>query len=298
MAELRVLRDGGHFFEGPRWHDGLWWVSDFYSHTVGTVAQDGTATARFEVPGQPSGLGWLPDGQLLVSSMLDRRVLRRDHDGVLHEHADLAQLAGGPVNDLVVDGAGRAWVGNFGYDLMGGGTPAPATLVRVDPDGTVVAAADDLWFPNGSVVLADGRTLVVAETVGRRCSAFTIADDGTLTDRRVWAPLSTEPRPGPYGDVVGTATVSPDGCSADAEDRLWIADAAGGRVVRVAEGGAVLAEVALPDGLAAYACMLGGDDGRTLLVCAAPDHDHRARAAATEAVLLTTRVEVPHAGLP
>lgn len=279
-----ILLDGGTFFEGPRWHDGRWWVSDFYRHVVLSLDPDGgDVREELRVEGQPSGLGWWPDGSLLVVSMLDRRLLRRDPGGHVDVLADLSGPAPWPCNDMVVDGAGRAWVGSFGFDLMNGAPPQLADLYRVDPDGTVTVAASGLKFPNGSVVTADGSILVVGETTGGRYTAFTIEDDGTLADRRVWADL-----PG----------VLPDGCGLDADGRIWCADAGGGRCLLVEEGGRIVREVAAPDGLGVYACMLGGPEGTTLLQCCAPDFHAGARAAAREAVLVTTEVDVPRAGLP
>jgi sugar lactone lactonase YvrE len=249
-----------------------------------SVGPGGGDDVRLEatVEHQPSGLGWLPDGSLLVVSMTDRRLLRQTPDGDLVEHADLSGVATGWVNDMVVDAVGRAWVGNFGFDLFGG-EYRKATLARVDPDGTVTAAAGELAFPNGSVVTPDGTTLIVGETMGGRYTAFTIAEDGSLTDRRLWAKL-----PG----------VGPDGCALDAEGRIWCADAGGRRCVLVEEGGGIVDEIAAPGGLGVYACMLGGPDGTTLALCCAPDYDARNRRDAREAVLLATTVDVPHAGLP
>jgi sugar lactone lactonase YvrE len=296
--ELRTLVDGGTFFEGPRWHEGRWWVSDFYRHEVRTVTVDGTEEVVLEVPGQPSGLGWLPDGSLLVVSMTDHRVLRRAPDGTVTTHAEIGDLVAGHCNDMVVDTAGRAWVGAFGFDLMGGGDPAPAPIVRVDADGTVAVAADDLYFPNGSVITPDGSTLVVGETMGCRYTAFTIGADGTLTDRRVWAQLAPTPTLSSFAETLAGVQIAPDGCALDADGHIWAADALGSRCIRVAPGGDVVDEVPAPEGLGIFACMLGGDDGRTLLLCAAPDFFEHARREAREAVLLTTTVEVAHAGLP
>lgn len=296
--ELRVLSEGGHYFESPRWHAGTWWVSDQYAHTVATVAADGTRSTVLEVDGRPSGLGWLPGGDLLVVSMLDQRILRRSADGSVSVHAELAPWCRDKANDMVVDGLGRAYVGCFGFDLLGGADPEPSLLIRVDPDGAVIPVAVDLLFPNGSVVVDDGRTLVVGETLGARYSAFTIEDDGSLRDRRVWAQLAPTPPMTTFGQVLADAEVAPDGCTADAEGCIWSADVLGARVIRVAEGGAVLDEVPMPRGVGAFACMLGGEDGRELLVCAAPDFDEDARLVATESLLLTTTVDVPHAGHP
>src|SRR5689334_8722060 len=190
---LDVLLEGGSFFEGPRWHDGRWWVSDFYRHRVSTVDSDGHEEEVLEVEAQPSGLGWLPDGSLLVVSMRDHRVLRRGDDGEVSVHADVSEYCGGHLNDMVVDARGRAYVGNFGFDLMGGGDPAPANLIRGDPDGSASIAAGDLLFPNGSVITPDGKTLIVGETAGARYAAFTIKDDGSLSDRCVWAQIASTP---------------------------------------------------------------------------------------------------------
>lgn len=296
--ELRVLREGGAFFEAPRWRDGRWWVSDFYRHVVVRVDEEGHEEVVAEVPGQPSGLGFLPDGRLLVVSMRDHRVLRQEPDGGLSLHADLSGYAGGWLNDMVVDRAGRAYVGDFGFDLMAGADPRPTGLERVDPDGTVTRVAEGLFFPNGAVVTPDGRRLVVGETGACRYRAFRIESDGALVDEGVWAQLAPEPVLGTFAETMPQIRVAPDGCCLDAEGCIWSADAVGRRCLRVAPGGEVLEQVDAPEGLGIFACMLGGDDGRTLLLCAAPDFFEQLRSTAREAVLLTTRVEVPHAGLP
>ncbi len=296
--ELSTLTTGGHFFESPRWHDGRWWVSDFYAHTVSTVGPDGTLETVMEVEGQPSGIGWLPDGSMLVVSMKDQHLLRRTPDGEVAHYADFSEFCGGKGNDLVVDARGRAYVGNFGFDLMAGADPAPTSLVRVDPDCSVHEAAGDLLFPNGSVILPDETTLVVGETIGCRYTAFTIAEDGSLTDRRVWAQISPTPPLGPMAEMLTQVGVAPDGCTLDAEGQIWAADALGAQVVRVAEGGEITDRITMPEGLGAFACQLGGTDGTTLLICAAPDFAEEARQAATEAVLLTVDVGVAAAGRP
>jgi sugar lactone lactonase YvrE len=295
---LRPLLTGGSFFEAPRWHQGCWWVSDFYGPAVLSVTPDGRARRVLEVPGQPSGLGWMPDGSLLVVSMRDRRVLRRWPDGAITVHADAAEYCGGHLNDMVVDGRGRAYVGNFGFDLMAGADPAPAALLCVAADGTVTIAAEDLLFPNGSVITPDGRTLIVAETAGSRLTAFSVLADGALTDRRVWAQVSPPPPLTTFAETLASLRFAPDGCTLDAAGHVWAADEVSRRCVRIAPGGEVVDEVALPGDLRCFACMLGGEDGRTLLVCAAPGFDEASRAAARDAVLLTTTVRVPHAGLP
>lgn len=295
--ELEVLVEGGAFFEGPRWHDGRWWVSDFYRQTVFTVDPDGTETAVVTVEAQPSGLGWLPDGSLVISSMKDHRVLRLA-DGELTTLADLDGMVGGHLNDLVVDAHGHVFVGNFGFDLMGGGAPALAALIRVDPDGTATVAAEDLRFPNGAVITPDGGTLIVGETTGNRYTAFDLAADGTLSNRRAWAEFAPPPTAATFAESLAELAVAPDGCALDADGHIWAADALGNRAVRVAPGGEIVDEIAAPEGLGIYALMLGGPDGRTMLLCAAPDFFEHNRTAAREAVLLTTTVDVAHAGLP
>lgn len=296
---LRTLLEGGDFFEGPRYQSGRWWVSDFYRHSVSTVDDDGHEERVMEVEGQPSGLGWLPDGSLLVVSMKDRRILRRHDDGRIEEHADLREHTGGHVNDLVVDDRGRAYVGDFGFDLMAGGTPVKTTLKRIDPDGTITIVADELAFPNGAVITPDGTSLIVGETFGGRYTAFSIADDGSLAERRVWAQVTPEPPAGStLEEVLAAGGFAPDGCTLDQEGHIWAADADGERCVRLAPGGDIVEEISMPDGLGCFACMLGGPSGRTLLMCAAPDFLEHQRAGAGEAVLLTAEVDAPHAGLP
>jgi sugar lactone lactonase YvrE len=292
------LVEGGSFFESPRWHEGRWWVSDFYRQTVYAIGVDGATEPVMEVEHQPSGLGWLPDGSLLVVSMKDQRVLRRGPDGQVSVHGELGAFTDSALNDMVVDDRGRAWVGCFGFDLMGFADPVPAPLMRVDPDGAVQIVAEGLMFPNGSVITPDGATLIVGETAGCRYTAFTIGADGALTDRRVWAQMAPTPPLGPLTEMLPQIAVGPDGCTLDAEQHIWAADEAGGRCIRIAPGGAIVDEIRAPDGLGCFACALGGDDGRTLLVCAAPDFLEHNRRPVREAVLLTVTVDVPHAGRP
>jgi sugar lactone lactonase YvrE len=294
---LTTWVEGGNYFECPRWREDRWWVSDFYRQAVFSYDQDGRERREVEVEAQPSGLGWLPDGDLLVVSMKDRRVLRRRADGSVGTHAELSEFTTGHLNDMIVDSQGRAFVGNFGFDLMGGGAPAPANLVRIDPDGAAGVAAEDLWFPNGTVITDDG-TLIVAETFAARLTAFDIQPDGSLANRRVWAQVQPAPEPGDTETMLSAVSFAPDGCALDAEGHVWAANALGAAVCRVAPGGRIVDEVAMPEGLGVFACGLGGADGRTLISCAAPDFYEEARKATREAVLLTTTVDVPRAGLP
>ena len=269
----------GAFFECPRWRDGRLWVSDYWGGRVSAIAPDGTSSTVAEVPASPSGLGWLPDGTLLVVSMMDRKVLRVD-GGVTSVHADLAEHAGPQANDMVVDAAGRAYVSTI--DFMGFAEMPETNLVRVDPDGKVSVAATGLSFPNGSVITPDGSTLIIAESWAGRLTAFDIAADGTLAGRRVWAAL-------PEG-------CAPDGIDLDSEGAVWVADVGGKRAIRVRAGGEILDEVSAGD-LHVIACALGGEDGRTLYLCATPDFrippEEAARTRPSR--ILTARVDVPTA---
>lgn len=280
MSELTPLVAGLTFPEGPRWHDGRLFFSDFYSFRVIAVDPHGKAETVLEVPGQPSGLGWTPDGRLLVVSMLDHTLVRLDPSGPTIV-GDMAALATGPCNDMVVDTDGRAYVGNFGFDRHKGEPPRAACLARVDPDGTVMRAADDLMFPNGTVITPDGRTLIVAETLGNRLTAFDRDRSGNLTKRRVWADLGEN---------------FPDGICLDAEGAIWVADPRKNLVFRVHEGGRRSREIPIAN-RGAYACMLGGDDRRTLFVCTNTGSGPQA-AARTDGRIETIRVDVPGAGLP
>ncbi len=292
-----TLAEGGHYFECPRWHQGRWWAVDFYRHAVLRFGPGGADEVVLEVEGQPSGLGWLPGGDLLVVSMRDRRVLRLAADGTVSVHADVSALVSGHLNDMLVDHAGRAYAGNFGFDLMAGEAPRTTSLVRIDPDGTASVAAEDLWFPNG-MVLTEGGTLVVAETFGGRLTAFDVGPDGDLANRRTFAEPRPLPEQGDLATMIGSLQFAPDGLALDAEDHVWAANAVAGALWRISPQGEVADELAMPEGLGTFACGLGGEDGRTLVACAAPDFDEHARAAAREAVLLTTQVQVPRAGLP
>ncbi|GAB3451668.1 SMP-30/gluconolactonase/LRE family protein [Actinophytocola sediminis] len=292
---MTVVLDGRSFLECPRWHDGRLWVSDFYTSQVLATDGHGATEVLAEVPGQPSGLGFLPDGRALIISMRDQRILVRDDAGGLTEHADLSAAVPAVLNDMVVDERGRAYVGNFGFDLMGGAPLRDTVLCRVDPDGTVTSVADGLMFPNGMVILPGG-VLVVAETFAGRLTAFDIGADGGLTGRRVWAQFGEPPATDDVETTLARLAVAPDGICADADGAIWVADALHARLLRVREGGEILEELRTPMGV--FACMLGGPDGRTLFACAAPSFAEHERRAAREAELLAIEVEVPHAGLP
>ncbi len=202
-----------------------------------TVDPDGSDATVMAVEQQPSGLGWMPDGSLLVVSMKDHRVLRRGPTGEVSVHADLSAQCAGHLNDMVVDGRGRAYVGEFGFDLMGFADPAPGKLMRVDPDGAVSVLDDELMFPNGSVITPDGETLIVGETAAARYTAFTLGEDGSVGERRVWAQVAPSPALGPLAETLPQLRFGPDGCTLDAGGCIWAADAVGARCARVAQGG-------------------------------------------------------------
>ncbi len=283
MADTTDLATGLTFPEGPRWRDGWLWFSDMHEPAVMRVNLSGLLEVVVEVPGRPSGLGWLPDGRLLIVSMTDRRLVTLEADGSLAEYADLSSVATSDCNDMVVDERGRAYVGNFGSELADlVNAPAPAALALVDAERRVRAVAKDLLFPNGSVITPDGRTLIVGESFGARLTAFDIAPDGSLDNRRVWAEA---------GGLL------PDGCCLDAEGGIWVASPSDAReVLRVVEGGDITHR--LRSDRTPSACMLGGDDRRTLFVCTAGSPDPVQAVARREGAIETVRVDVPGAGLP
>ena len=296
MSRFTTLISGLSFTECPRWHDGRLYFSDFYTRRVFAVALDGTKEVIAEVPGQPSGLGFLPDGRMLIVSMRDRKIMLREPDASLVDYADLSGLAPWYLNDMLVDYQGRAWVGNFGFDLMGGAKAATTNLICVDPDGRGKVAADGLGFPNGMVLTPNGKALIVAETTMNRLSVFDLASSG-LGNRRTWATFGDPPTSTDFNVLFRQVDVAPDGICLDAEGAVWVADAKNGRCTRVAEGGDVLEEIKT-DGLGVFACMLGGARGRTLFLCVAPTF-HEAEASANHrAAIWMTDVNVPRAGLP
>ncbi|MGC2617994.1 MAG: SMP-30/gluconolactonase/LRE family protein [Acidobacteriaceae bacterium] len=296
MTIFTTLVDGLSFTECPRWRDGRLYFSDRYTRRILALSLDGSVATYARTEGLPAGIGFLPDGRLLIASMVARKILRREHDGTIVEHADVSALAPGRLNDMLVDDEGRAWVGNFGFDLFSGEPARSTVLIRVAPDGTPAIAARDLAFPNGTVLTADRKTLIIAETLANRLSAFTVSDGG-LGGRRIWAAFGDPPETNDVGRILAGAAVAPDGICLDAEGAVWVADVLNRRVIRVTEGGTIVQEMET-DGLCAFACMLGGDDGQTLFVCAAPTFDEAEAAAHHRSSILMTRVDVPHAGLP
>jgi sugar lactone lactonase YvrE len=284
MGTLERVVDGLAFAESPRWHDGRLWFSDMHAERVMAVDPHGRAQTIVAVPGRPSGLGWLPDGRLLVVSM-HRRCLQRLDPAGLVDVADLSPHCGGDANDMVVDERGRAYVGNVGFDLEDATelARAPATnLVRVDPDGSVRVVATDVHSPNGVAITGDGRTLVVGESAAARLCAWDVAEDGSLSNRRVFAALE--------GGAV------PDGICLDAEGAAWVASPTTREFVRVLEGGRVTERISTGERLA-IACALGDADRRTLFLVSAVTWGPEAirlRASRIDRV----EVDVPGAGWP
>jgi sugar lactone lactonase YvrE len=273
--ELRLLTGGGAYFESPRWHNGRWYVSDVHGGRVLSVTENAALQVILEHEDLPCGLGWTPSGELLVTSMGTACVLKVGTGGAVNKHADVADVLGA-VNDMVVAADGTAYVGGMAFDLTTGLPSAPAPIARISPDGEVSVAADGLRMPNGMVLLNDGAVLVVAESFASRLIAFDVADGGTLSGRREWARLA----PG----------VLPDGIADAGDDSVWVADAGSGRVMRVYESGPVEEMISPPGGLKFFAVARGGESGRTLLLCAAPDFDADARRATREAVLFSVDI--------
>lgn len=276
-----ILTDGLAFPEGPRWHDGALYFSDMHAHEVVRLELTGARQVVARVPTCPSGLGWDPQGRLLIVSMEDHRLLRQTEAGPLEEVARFDHLATHLSNDMVVDAEGRAYIGNFGFDLHANAPPARTNLIRVDPDGSVHEAATELSFPNGTVITPDGKTMILGESFGACLTAFDVEPDGTLTNRRVWAKLE--------GAV-------PDGLCLDAEGAIWAASPVSGEVVRVAEGGEVRERI--PVEHQAFACMLGGAAGRTLFVCTARSSDPAECRVERSGRIEAFEVDAPRAGLP
>jgi sugar lactone lactonase YvrE len=291
VRNATVIADRLTFTEAPRWHAGRLWFSDFYDAAVKSCTAAGDVRTEFTIDDRPSGLGWLPDDRMLIVAMQQRQVLVRALDGSISPYADLSQIATFHCNDMVVDAAGRAYVGNFGFDLDHAfesrgvaetfADHPTAALIRVDLDGSVIRAAEGLHFPNGAVLTPDETTLIVAETLAGRLTAFDVASDGSLSNRRVWAELDG---------------VAPDGICLDAQGQVWVANAVAAQCVLVQEGGEVVDSVTTSQ--TAFACMLGGDRGTTLFCCTAADSNAKTAGVARSAAIEIAEVDIPRAGRP
>jgi sugar lactone lactonase YvrE len=278
-SETSIVADGLVFPECPRWHQGRLWFSDVHAHAIKSLGGD----VRVEVANarQPAGLGWRPDGTLLFAQMVERKLARVAPDGAIETVADVSALEPVQINDMVVDARGNAYIGGFGFDLNAGAHPKPANVILVRADGSPSVAAGEVMFPNGMVITPDGRTLIVAETVARRLTAFDISGDALLSDRRVWAALD----------------VFPDGICLDAEGGVWVASPVTGECVRVREGGEVTHRVN-SHAKGVYACMLGGDDRRALYLCTANTTGPELVKGISTGWIESVRADVPGAGLP
>ncbi len=252
MSELAILMSGIAFGEQPRWHEHRLWFSDWGPPEVIAVDLEGNSEVVLRAPSFPCCVDWLPDGRLLLVSAREGLLLRRESDGSLVTYADLSRVSDPAAgNELVVDGRGNAYINGGGFNLMAGEEFAPGIVALVSPDGSARQVADGLAFPNGMLVTPDNSTLIVAESYAKRLTAFDIAADGGLSNRRVWADLR---------DGV------PDGICLDAENAVWYGDVPNKRCVRVREGGEVLQTIDLDRGC--FACALGGADRRTLFMMA------------------------------
>ncbi len=281
VAGFVEVAGGLAFPESPRWHDDRIWLVEKRAGRVLAGPPDGPLSPVVEVPDGPGGLGWDAGGHLLVVGSTSR-CLYRHAAGDLITVADLSAFTVGRANDMVVDGLGRAYVGHFGYDLLGGAAPAAGRLVLVDVDGSARPVGDPLDFANGAVIDPSGETLIVAESAANLLTAFSIGLDGSLHDRRVFADL---------GSTV------PDGIALDAEGAVWVADPVNGQVVRVLDGGLVTDRLETA-GRGAFACALGGAAGTTLFVCLYDEEASRSIAGAAIGSLVSVEVDVPAAAPP
>ena len=287
--KLETLMKGLTFGEGPRWHENKFYFSDFYSHKVYSLDLSGKHEVIVEIPNQPSGLGWTPDGTMLIVSMKDRKLMSFK-DGQLTERADLTELSGFHCNDMVVDIDGNAFIGNFGFNTYDGEEIKPTNLILVRPGEEPVLAADNLFFPNGTVITPDNKTLIVCETYAARLTAFDKSEDGSLSNRRIWADLKVNAEEG--------TVPLPDGMCIDEEGAIWVASPSTAEVIRVHEGGMISERI--PVQTNAFACMLGGEDRRTLFICTSNGSGVDPEAALREksGKIEITQVDVPGCGKP
>jgi sugar lactone lactonase YvrE len=282
-AGLTPLADGYSFLETPRWHGGRLWAADLFRSQVLAFTANGSLDVSVEVPDVPVGLGWSPDARLLVLTR-GGRLLRREADQLVPV-AGPVTTGPAPCNEMTIDRHGRAFIGIFGL--------ARGALVRLDPDGTVQVVAESMLLPNGQAISADGRTLIVAESAGQRLTAFTLEPDGSLADRREWASFGEPATATTLPGVLEQVSVWPDGIALDAAGAVWVADPFGRQAMRVVEGGEITDRISTGE-LGCYACALGGPDGHTLFLCAAPPGlDETTRRTQRSARLLTRHVTVP-----
>ena len=286
MRESRILVDGLTFPEGPRWYKDKLYFSDFFTHRVYATDPIGNCDSILKVPNQPSGLGWLPDGTLLVVSMIDQKVLAYKNN-VLTEYADCSEYANFHCNDMIVSANGNAYIGNFGFNRRKNENIKSTNLILVRPNEKPVIAANDLYFPNGTIITEDGKTLIIGETYAARLTAFDINDDGSLSNRRVWADLTNIEKD--YRPV-------PDGICLDEENAIWMASPSTNEVIRIKEGGKIVDKIAVQTN--AYACVLGGKDRKTLFVCTSGGSDMQSCIEKKEGRIESFQVDIPGIGIP
>ena len=274
---------GLKFTESPRWYDGKMWFLDIHDKRIKSIDMAGSVTTEQELPFIPNGFGLTPDGTIVVGDAFQRRIYH-SVGGELKEVADISGLTEYCLSDGIVDNKGRLYVGDIGYNFADPMAKPVDTcvIVRVDPDGRTEVVADNLFFPNGMVITPDGGTLILGETLGNRLTAFDLHEDGSLSNRRVWAQM---------------ATVGPDGICLDAEGAIWCANPEGeDSVVRVREGGEITDRIKVSNH--GYAVMLGGPERKHLFICTSDTHDpaeiHRNPSASFQVV----EVDVPGAGTP
>ena len=294
----RIVADGFCFTECPRWHEGRLYFSDFFGKTVYVLNEGEMAVPLCTVEARPGGLGWTPDGDLLIASQEDRRILRLGRDGQLTEAADVAPMTADPLNDMLVDRHGRAYLGTIGSDIRGGEPIVSCELLLVDTDGSVSVVADDLYLPNGMALSEDGATLYVADCFGFAIWEFDVDAAGRLANRREFARFRERLAEPTLQSLVETGAILPDGICLDEEGALWVGAPLGGGAFRV-KGGEIVDRVDTGD-LVALAPVLGGPDRRMLYICAGPKHlgDLSHVGSTRESCILACEVEVPGAGLP
>jgi sugar lactone lactonase YvrE len=275
-SSVDVLVQDLYFPEALRWHEGHLWFSDVFGGDVCRVGSSGVEVVA-HLPESISGLGWLPDGSTLVVSCGPRKLLRIARDGLISDYADLSDYLNFDANDMIVDEKGRAYVGNYGFDVSAGADPIPTNLIRVNLDRTVVTEQPALVFPNGAALVDGGRGLVVAETFADRLSYLRVAEDGHLHDARILARLP--------------AGAGPDGITADASGGVWVACAFGSAVIRLTPDGQISDRIEFP-GMGVYCCALGGSDGRTLYVAIASLDESLAERERTGSIV-SVQVSVP-----
>ena len=303
-AKFKLEAEGLHFGEGPRWHDSKLWFSDFYHKAVMTLDESGNVEKIVDIPNQPSGLGWLPNGDLLIVSMLDRKIMKFSKN-LLTVHADLSSLTPFKCNDMVVDKDGHAYVGNFG-SLEHATNIKPTCLIHVDPEGNADIAAEKLDFPNGTVITPDGKKMIIGETYGGKLTSFDIDENKKLSGRKVWAQMIpnsyylltriVRALKIPVKEGRATPYPVPDGICLDNNMGVWVASPTTAEVVRYTEGGIITNRITTPN--RAYACMLGGKEGKTLFVCTAKTSTPEQASVEKTGKIYSIEVEYSRAGCP